>query len=586
MCEHLSMMPPAPHVKMETLTRFLFAAPPWRWSLLLIVAFGLAIDGLALLFAAPFPFPGTLLFTAPALFAFVLTKPVVDISGGILTWNRSGLLALVCWFLTLVGTLGTFILHDVAIFPFLYSYSLGFILALRLLVLTAVADYRISHTLIPASLQSIGGIVAGTYLFSSPFFIAALISNVALAVGGIFLIFLIELPFYRAFHIHGLRFLNLFLAHLTDGSRELEDYFRKIGEEATVPQTTLAFRRGEKQPVLVTVPNFHPGPMGDVGGTNLPTILSRSLPGEVLVCHGCATHDYNPVAESEIEKIAHAVNISLSSLQYAAAATPSIRETYESVSVICQAFGDAVLVVVTRSPQKTEDVDPALGQIIMAEGEKDFAHVAFVDAHNCMTEVTTPVHPSTPLAQEYIRAAKQGMDRTASLPPRPFRVGVSRVAVPFGRSEGFGALGVQALVVEVEWQKTAYVLLDGNNIIHGAREVLLASLEDIVDQCEVMTTDSHVVNTITGLNPIGYRVPPQTIAPYIRQAVEEAIRDLSEAEAAGATALCERVMIFGIERISQLASTVNAIIIFLLPLSLTILLLAFFLSVVAYLIML
>jgi putative membrane protein len=580
------MMPAAPHVKMETLTRFLFTAPPWRWSLLLIVVIGLVIDGLAILLSAPFSFPGTLLLTAPALFAFLLTKPVVDVSGGTLTWNRSGLLALVCWFLTLVGSLGTFILRDAAIFPFLYSYSLGLILALRLLVLTAVADYRMSRTLLPASLQSVGGIIVGTYFFSSPFLIAALISNVALTVGGIFLIFLIELPFYRAFHIHGLRFLNLFLAHLTDGSRELEDYFRKIGEEATVPQTTLAFRRGKKEPVLMTVPNFHPGPMGDVGGTNLPTVLSRSLPGQVLVCHGCATHDFNLVAESEIDKIAAAVRTSLSSLQYSPSATPSFRESYGSVSVLCQVFGDSVLVVVTRSPQKTEDIDPALGQIIMAGGEKNFAHVAFVDAHNCMTEVTTPVHPSTPLAQEYLQAAKAAMERAVTLTPKTFRAGVSRVTVPFGRSEGFGALGVQVLAVEVENQKTAYILLDGNNIIHGGREILLASVKDLVDQAEVMTTDSHVVNTITGLNPIGYRVPAETIAPYLRQAVEGALADLSEAEAGGATALCERVVIFGIERISQLASTVNSIVIFLLPLSLTILLLAFFLSVVAYLIML
>jgi putative membrane protein len=580
------MMPPAPHVKMETLTRFLFAAPPWRWSLLLIVVLGLLMDGLAILFAAPFPFPGTILFTTPALFAFILTKPAVDLSGGVITWNRSGLLALVCWFLTLVGTLGTFILRDAAIFPFLYSYSLGFILALRLLVLTAVADYRISRTLIPASLQSIGGIVTGTYLFSSPFFIAALISNVALAVGGVALILLIELPFYRAFHIHGLRFLNLFLAHLTDGSRELEDYFRKIGEEATLPQTTLSLRRVDKEPVLLTVPNFHPGPMGDVGGTNLPTVLSRSLPGQVLVCHGCATHDFNLVAEAEIEKISRAVRTSLSDLRYAPAATPSFRETYASVQVLCQVFGDTVLVVATRSPQKTEDVDPALSQIIMAEGKKDFAHVAFVDAHNCMTEVTTPVHTSTPLAEEYLQAAKQGMERAATHTPGRFRAGVSRVAVPFGRSEGFGALGVQALVVEVGGQKTAYILLDGNNIIQGAREVLLDAVKGLVDEAEVMTTDSHVVNTITGLNPIGYRIPAENIAPYIRQAVQEAVADLSDAEAGGTTALCERVVIFGIERISQLASTVNTIIIFLLPLSLTILLLAFFLSVVAYLIML
>jgi putative membrane protein len=571
---------------METLTRFLFTAPPWYQSILLVMVIGLFLDGLAYLTAAPLLLPGTLLFTLPALFAFIFTKPAVDVSGGTFTWNRSGLLAVVCTFLTIVGTLGTFILRDAAIFPFLYSYSLGFILALRLLVLTAVADYRITRTLLPASLQSLGGVAAGTVLFSSPFFIAALISNVALAVGGIFLIALIELPFYRAFRIHGLRFINLFLAHLTDGSRDLEEYFRQIGEESTVPQTSLMFRRSEKEPVLLTIPNLHPGPMGDVGGTNLPVVLSRVLPGTVLVCHGCATHDYNLVAESEIEKVAAAVRSSFSQLRFHPAATASFRVRNQSVEVLGQVFGDSILLVVTRSPQKTEDVDPALGQIIMAEGKKYFTHVAFVDAHNCMTEVTTPVHPSTPLGYEYIGVARMGMEHGLSLSPHSFRVGVSRVAVPFGRSQGFGALGVQALVVEVEGQKTAYILLDGNNIIQGGREVMLASVTGLVDQAEVMTTDSHVVNTISGLNPIGYRTPPEQIAPYIRQAVEGAVADLSPAEAAGSTALCERVVIFGIERISKLASTVNAIVIFLIPLSLTILLLAFFLSIAAYLIML
>ncbi|MDD1675743.1 MAG: DUF2070 family protein, partial [Methanomicrobiales archaeon] len=530
------MMPPAPHVKMETLTRFLFSAPSWQWSVILMVVFGLFIDGLAYLSSASFLFPGTLLFTLPALFAFLFTKPAVDLTGGNFTWNRSGLLALVCGFLTIVGTLGTFILRDLAIFPFLYSYSLGFILATRLLVLCAVADYRINRTLIPASLQSLGGILVGTYLFSSPFFIAALISNLALATGGIFLILLIELPFYRAFHIHGFRFINLFLAHITNGSRDLEDYFRMIGEEATLPQASLSFRREGKTSVLLTVPNFHPGPMGDVGGTNIPPVLSRSLPGEVLVCHGCATHDYNLVAESEIEKVAAAVKSSLSDLRFAPDASTSFREKNESVEMLCQVFGDSILLVATRSPQKTEDTDPALGQIIMGEGHKDFAHVAFVDAHNCMTEVTTPVHSSTPLGYEYIRAAKRGVDRGRTEMKQQFRAGVSHVPVPFGREEGFGSLGVQALVAEVGGQKTAYVLLDGNNIIQGGREILLAAITDLVDQAEVMTTDSHVVNTISGKNPIGYRVPAEQIAPYVRRAVEEAIGDLASAEAAGSTA--------------------------------------------------
>ena len=65
---------------------------------------------------------------------------------------------------------------------------------------------------------------------------------------------------------------------------------------------------------------------------------------------------------------------------------------------------------------------------------------------------------------------------------------------------------VQVLVTEVDGQRTAYVVIDGNNMAQGVREVLLEQILKIVDNAEVMTTDSHVVNTISGKNPVGMNV--------------------------------------------------------------------------------
>ncbi|MDD1671926.1 MAG: DUF2070 family protein, partial [Methanomicrobiales archaeon] len=461
------LLPPAPHVKMETLTRFLFTSPHWQFTASAIILFGLLID-LSGYLTGSFPSPaGTILFTVPALIALILTTPLVTALHGAMTWNRSALLALICSLLSIVGTLGTFLLLESAIFPFLYAYTLGFIVALRLLVLTAVADYRLGRTILPASIQSIAGIFVGALYFDPSFIVVAVISTVALALGGALLIWLIELPLYRAFGIHGLQFINLFLAHLTDGSRDLEDFFRAIGEEATVPQANLLIRRKDRPAILVTVPNLHPGPMGDIGGTNLPSRLHDALPGEVFVCHGCATHDFNLVAGAEIDKVITAVRGSLDHLTFSPMAGASQLCREGTVQVLCQSFGDTILLVATRSPLKTEDVDPAIGEIIMAEGRKEFAHVAFVDAHNCMTDVTTPVHPSTPLAREYIGAARAGVKACRSSPQGPFRAGAARVDLPYTREDGFGPMGIQALVIEAGGQRTAYVLLDGNNIIQG-----------------------------------------------------------------------------------------------------------------------
>jgi putative membrane protein len=93
------------------------------------------------------------------------------------------------------------------------------------------------------------------------------------------------------------------------------------------------------------------------------------------------------------------------------------------------------------------------------------------------------------------------------------------------------------------------------------------------------------VNTISGKNPVGYMVPAEEIIPYIEQAVREAVADLAPARVGSATASCEGITVFGSQRVSQLASTVNAMLAFIAPLSLMILILAFLLSVFAYLLL-
>ena len=168
------------------------------------------------------------------------------------------------------------------------------------------------------------------------------------------------------------------------------------------------------------------------------------------------------------------------------------------------------------------------------------------------------------------------------LPLEPLAVGVSHVRVPFSREQGFGSLGVQVLATEVGGERAAYVLIDGNNVAAGVRERLLPVVLDHVDEAEIMTTDTHTVNTVSGKNPVGYRVPVEDIVPYVEQAVREAVEDLAPARVGAATAFCERINVFGSQRVSQLASTVNAMLAFIAPISFMILVLAFLLSIFAY----
>ncbi|MDD4252800.1 MAG: DUF2070 family protein [Methanoculleus horonobensis] len=578
-------MESGPDVRVERLTRYIFSAPSWPRSLAIIVVLGLIIDVATYRPGTEYFLIGTLGFSVPALVAFLLTVPLVGVFGRHITWNRSALLALACTVLTVILSLSPVLVLDRSLFPTLYAIALGLTLGLRLLVLAAVADYRISRMALPAFTQSAAAIAVGAWFFTPGFVPYALLLQVLFGLVSVFLIWLIERPLKRAFQISGLNFLNTFIAHLTDGSKNMEDFFREIGEEVYVPEVSLFFSRDSGRDVLFTVPNVHPGPMGDVGGGNLPRILHDTFPEETLVAHGCATHDFNLVSESEIEKIARAVEASREGLVFSAVASRPVRVESGSVSILCQRFGDALLMVSTRSPERTEDLDYSVGMAIMAEGRCAFSEVAFVDAHNCMTSVGSPVLPATRIATEYIAAAREGFRVARDLPLEPLAIGVSHVRVPFTREQGFGSLGVQALVTEVEGKRAAYVLIDGNNVAQGIREQLRAVVLGHVDEAEIMTTDTHTVNTISGKNPVGYAVPVEEIVPYIEQAVREAIADLAPARVGAATASCEGITVFGSQRVSQLASTVNAMLAFIAPLSLMILILAFLLSVFAYLLL-
>jgi len=596
-------------VRMGQLARYIFTAPSWRRSLVLIVLLGFFIDAagvkswLNLNLSAPIAFPlptvvsntlflpqefvfsGTLIFTIPALAALVLTKPLIELGGRTMTWNRSALLALACTVFEVIITL-TALAGSVSLLPLTYAISLGFIFGLRLLVLAAIADYRVPRMVVPALTQSAFGIIVGMILFSPFFVIYAIVLHIVFGLGFAILIWIIEIPLKRAFQIRGLAFINAFIAHMTDGSSHgMENFFREIGEEIFVPQVSFFFRRDKGKQVILTVPNLHPGPMGEIGGGNLPKIIHDNFEEEVLVPHGCATHDFNLVSESEINKVIDAVQHSRRGLSYSAGAGKSERTTIGSVQVLYQRFGDSVLLVTTRSPHRTEDVDFSVGMTIMAEGHRWFPHVAVVDAHNCMTDLSSPVLLATQTATEYQKAAVIAMDACRSASLHPFRVGVAHHTVPFSREMGFGDLGIQVIVIETGGQRTAYVLIDGNNMAQGVREVLLGEIRQMVDEAEIMTTDSHVVNTITGKNPVGLNVPVAEIIPHVIRTLNAAVENLSLAETAASTAHCDHIVVFGSNRISQLASTVNAMLVFVAPLSLAMLLLAFLLSIIAYIVM-
>ena len=572
---------------LEALSHYIFAAPAWPRSVAIIILLGIVIDGAGFIggrnYLLVFGFLG---YVLPALFAFVLTKPCVESVGGKITWNRSGLLAMACMvFQVIVSLLLTFLPYP-NFYSVLFAVALGVVFSIRLIVLAGIADYRMSRMVPAAALQSMAAAVTGTYYFGMDFLYFVLALHLLFGCGVLLFIWLVERPLKKNFHVSALHFINAFIAHNTDGDKALDDFFMEVGEDVYVHQASIFFSRAGRGDITFTVPNLHPGPMGEIGGANLPKVLHDLVGADTFVAHGCATHDFNLISESEVTLMADAVKTSRRDAVFSEGATASRRYTYGTVDICAQGFGDSLLLVATRSPEMTEDLEYAIGLAVMAECQGHYRHVAFVDAHNCMVDIAEPVVAGSLTAYEYWNAAQEASVGRAAAPVSAFEVGSARQTVPFSREEGFGDLGIMALVVRVENQVTAYVLFDGNNVEHGVREVLRNHKLTMVDECEIMTTDSHVVNTLSGRNPVGYRIAVEDIIICVEDVVWAAMADFAPAEAAGGTGWVEGVTVFGSNIISRLASTVNAVLTFIAPLGVAILIFAFLLSIVAYLLLL
>jgi len=547
------------------LTKYIFTAPKWLYSLPFLLIFSIVIGIGALKFGHGWLWgakAGLILIGVPSVISALLTAPVASKFGGATTLNRSSLLALACT--VIIGVFcGASALFSILLGASLtfdgYIMALGVVFAMRMLVLLGISNKSIWRTAPPASLQTLfGGMFLLFYTHDAVYYANLVIGCAIFALACYLFVRYVDAPMKKSFGASGLDFIKSFIAQTADGRSEMEDFFKKMGEPVDVPVTVLNFaRNGESKATFVTT-MLHPGPMGEIGAGNLPARIANSLDGVVFVPHSTAYHDFNLVSASEIQKVISAAQNALAGIRYAGKGTRPIRVKKGNVTVLGQRFGDSVLLTATQSPLPTEDIEFAVGLAAISEARvRGAKHAALIDAHNCATGKSRIVTPGSRTSYEIIRAVSDATEQLLTMPEGEIRIGVSRRDAMYSMEEGMGALGIRVAVIEVSGQKTAYVLIDGNNMVAGLREKIISALP--VDMAEVMTTDTHVVNTASGKNYVGLKIDHDELINTIKEMTEEAIKDLELVQVGMNSEFAEDVVIFGSHRTAQLASTVNAI---------------------------
>ena len=410
------------------------------------------------------------------------------------------------------------------------------------------------------------------FLWSDPsVFTTPLIINIVIKILIAFIIFIIAIytfitiaasPLEKNLNIGMLDLLSLFIMHMNEGSNLLESTFEKMGEPIDTIVTFISFKGANGIKSLFISPSVHPGPLGNIGGSNMPTILANKFDHFTMVAHGPSTHDFNPISTSEIDKIESCVKEGLDEIEYSKNATKFKRYANKAANIGIQFFNNGMVILSTFAPEGSDDIEFGVGLTMMTQSisKCNVKDSVIVDCHNSFAPESGEVLPGNSEVFDLIDVInKIELDDEEY---ESIKVGCCEDKMEtLGKNEGIGESGLKVMVIEVASQRTAYVLFDSNNMEIGFRQEIIDATKDLdIDEIEVMTTDTHTVNTLSrGYNPVGIEKRPEIIE-YVIKSIKIAIDDLEDVEVGTGTKKIRNLYTFGPKNSTELISTISSVV--------------------------
>ena len=292
----------------------------------------------------------------------------------------------------------------------------------------------------------------------------------------------------------------------------------------------------------------------------MPTILGERFGAFTMVAHGPSTHDFNPVSSKELDKIESTVKDALKDMEYTDYASKFFTVENEKAKIGVQYFDDNLVLLVTFSPTGSDDIDFGVGLAVMkAAKTPGIKNVLMVDCHNSFVP-DSRILPGNKEVFQLLGAVDKISKKDVG---ETIRVGCSFDPMEdFSKEQGVGQSGVKVMMVEVGGkQKTAYILLDANNMVLNYREKILDAVKSLgVHEGEVMTSDTHYVNTLSGgHNPIGSKMQTEIIAE-IKKTTLKAIDDLEPVKVGMKVAEIDDIKTLGPTHATELVTTISSII--------------------------
>ncbi|MCJ7631446.1 DUF2070 family protein [Candidatus Bathyarchaeota archaeon] len=448
------------------------------------------------------------------------------------------------------------------------SLLIGF----RYLVVKSVGSFSTLGNMVAVLLPSSMGLtVAALFWYPIPNIIVlstAISSSLTIVAGELFLRMMNE----HGVTSVGIRTLRLFHGFISDWlegiASPLEDIFEDMSVPADASVCLLRFAQSSEIQGLIVVSDIHPGPFKNVGSSNIPFEIQSALEYEikspVIVPHGASGHERDLVAEKYCRRLIDSIAGAHEFGNISGTSSCMVRCDSGDAHASCQFLGDVALVTLTCAPQSMEDIPFEIGTAIVEKGKASGAKdVVVIDAHNSVGNANEVPILSHEQLFDLKSAAESAIKSAVKLKRSSFRFGASYITPKeFKIEEGFGPGGISVAVVEVNNQKVAYVTVDGNNVVKGLREEIRNILRGMVDESEVLATDTHIVNALSitqrGYHPVGEVGNREVLLTYVKECVLKAVSRLQESTVSFNRIDVPELRVIGEEKLKSLSILIDS----------------------------
>ncbi len=288
----------------------------------------------------------------------------------------------------------------------------------------------------------------------------------------------------------------------------LKNFFEDLYTTLAPREISLVRFKFDSQKFTMVFPYVHPGPLGDLGSSNITLKLQKAQNDrDLLVFHTTTTHDDNCAGDSEIAKISKVLKENGKEFGYC-------YEPYLGRYLTFLPLGEGGIFFLSPDDPRFDDVKIGEGRRIVRKAKSlGLKWAVTVDQHNNNMEEPKELKDVSYLMGEVEEAVRSRRGKKSLLAAYGTRT-------PYSKDIGPG--GITFVSFTAGSKKIAVVLIDGNNMEYDLRRKIEGALIGY-DRVLVCTTDNHVVN-VNGLNvnPVGTFSDHQEIVTIVKELESEA----------------------------------------------------------------